>query len=86
LWGLPDRIVETAAWHHHPAEAKPEAFGSLIAVHAANYFDHQIHSYPAAAGDAALDGGLLASLGLTGRLAEWAATCQDLVTKGENHE
>jgi HD-like signal output (HDOD) protein/CheY-like chemotaxis protein len=40
LWGLPDMIVETVGWHHIPAQLRPIAFCPLLAVHAANRFQH----------------------------------------------
>jgi putative nucleotidyltransferase with HDIG domain len=83
LWGLPDPIVEAVAWHHYPADAAPKAFGSLIAVHAANCFDHQFHCYPEAGAKPTLDQALLANLGLADRLAAWESACQELVRKGE---
>jgi HD-like signal output (HDOD) protein len=36
LWGLPDAIVEAAAYHHFPAAATKDHFSALNAVHAAN--------------------------------------------------
>lgn len=36
LWGLPDRVVEAAAWHHGPSWSGQTAFGPLTAVHAAD--------------------------------------------------
>jgi putative nucleotidyltransferase with HDIG domain len=44
LWGLPDSVVEAAAYHHCPSESKTNGFCTLTALHAA---DCQIsnHSY-----------------------------------------
>ncbi len=46
LWGLTDSIVEAVAWHHQPAQAQPASFSALIAVHAADYYDNQLHVHP----------------------------------------
>lgn len=83
LWGLPDPIVEAAAWHHQPAEAGPKDFSALIAVHAANYFDHQRHAYAEPNDKPTLDTALLDKLGLTERPALWQLTFQDMNENGE---
>jgi HD-like signal output (HDOD) protein/ActR/RegA family two-component response regulator len=83
LWGLPDPIVEAVAWHHQPAEAAPKDFSALITVHAANYYDHQRHSYPGAGEQPTLDEALLAHIGLADRHAIWQLTVQDIDTNSE---
>jgi putative nucleotidyltransferase with HDIG domain len=40
LWGLPIAIVEAAVFHHRPGVSPSGAFGSLTAVHAANFLEH----------------------------------------------
>jgi HD-like signal output (HDOD) protein/CheY-like chemotaxis protein len=85
IWGLPHTIVEAVAWHHDPAHAVPQAFCPLIAVHAADYYDHQIHSYPWFGEKPALDETLLSQLGLHGQIPVWLKTCQELDSKGEHH-
>ena len=86
LWGLPDPIVEAVAWHHQPSEAAPKNFSALIAVHAANYYDHRRHFYPGAGDKPTLDEALLADIGLADRPAIWELTVQSLDTHGESHE
>jgi putative nucleotidyltransferase with HDIG domain len=68
LWGLPNRLVEAVAWHHQPAKAKPSGFGPLLAVHAA---DALLEEQEGARRGHAVDGELLDSLGLGGRLPSW---------------
>ena len=85
LWGLPYTIVEAVAWHHDPAHAAPKAFGPLIAVHAADYCDHQIHSYPCFGEEPVLDETLLSNLGLQDRVPVWLNACQEIHSKGESH-
>jgi HD-like signal output (HDOD) protein/ActR/RegA family two-component response regulator len=85
LWGLPYAIVESVAWHHDPAHAAPQAFSPLLAVHAADYFDHQIHSYSYFNEAPGLDEVLLSQLGLSERVPVWLQACQELDSKGENH-
>jgi putative nucleotidyltransferase with HDIG domain len=86
LWGLPDSIVEAVAWHHQPSDAGPAGFSSLIAVHAANYYDHRKHSYPASGNKPALDETLLTKLGLAARPAAWELACQQFDVQETNNE
>ncbi len=85
LWGLPNPVVEAVAWHHTPDHAAVDSFSALVAVHAADYYDHQSHSCPSFGEASQLDETLLAKLGLQDRLAEWAKVCQALTAKGEGH-
>jgi len=85
LWGLPDPIVEAVAWHHRPADAPTPKFGPLIATHVANYFDHQMNSYPVAS-KPALDENLLANLGLGKYVEAWGHICRELHSQSEKHE
>ena len=85
LWGLPDAIVASAAWHHEPASGGPQAFSPMIAVHAANHYDYELHTYPAFAAKPALDEALLGQLGLRERIPVWAKACQDLAPKEKSH-
>jgi HD-like signal output (HDOD) protein/CheY-like chemotaxis protein len=86
LWGLPDPIVEAVAWHHEPSEALPREFSALIAVHAADWYDHQKHSYAGEGDKPQLDRGLLAQLNLSERSAVWEQACQNLDIQGEDDE
>lgn len=36
LWGAPDALVETIAFHHHPSQSSATTFGVLTAVHVAD--------------------------------------------------
>jgi len=85
LWGLPDSIVEAVAWHHTPSEPGAHAFSALIAVHAGDHYDHQLHSYPGFGEQPTLDEPLLSKLGLQDRRAGWTAVCKELDSKGETH-
>jgi putative nucleotidyltransferase with HDIG domain len=37
LWGLPDSVVEAAAYHHCPSESQTDGFCTLTALHAADF-------------------------------------------------
>lgn len=85
LWGLPDSIVEAVAWHHSPSGAGLSAFSPVIAVHVADYFDQQRHSYSTLNENPKLDDELLARLGLQDRLKVWLSRCQDLEVNGKGN-
>jgi HD-like signal output (HDOD) protein/ActR/RegA family two-component response regulator len=85
LWGLTDSIVEAVAWHHQPAHAQPTAFSALIAVHAADYYDQQMHVHTCSDEQATMDEPLLNQLGLQSRLASWEKACQEVVSRSESH-
>lgn len=85
LWALPDPVVEAVAWHHEPSVADSAGFSQLIAVHAANYFDHLHHSYPASS-LAELDYELLERNDLTDRIGEWESACQQVDSANQSHE
>jgi HD-like signal output (HDOD) protein len=85
LWGLPDPVVEGVGWHHEPALGAPTGFSALIAVHAADYYDHQTPTDPSFGEKPALDQDLLAKLALQDRIGEWARVCQAFGTEGKTH-
>ncbi len=72
LWGLPDAIVETVAYHHCPRETSGASPLLLAAVHVADHLAHQ------AAGSGATgtpDMGYLQEQGFCERLAVWEEAC-----------
>ena len=68
LWGLPNGVVETTRLHHTPGLFEPRGFGSLVAVHVADYLVHRAAKDESSA---PLDEAWLASLGLSDRLPQW---------------
>jgi len=85
LWGLPHPVVEAVAWHHEPAQVRPSTFSPLIAVHAADYWDHSIHSYQDLGEKPELDLKVLEAAGCAAHIPRWSAVCQALHSKGESH-
>lgn len=72
LWGLPDPVVEAAAFHHSIARQTVRGFTAALAVHVADTLhgynpDHEVFSR------ARLDEAYLANLGYAGRLNDWTA-------------
>ena len=74
LWGLPDAVVETVAWHHAPGQGGATAFNPLMAVHVAQHL-----VVPAQSEDpTTLDAEWLTACGMHGRIEAWrAAVAED---------
>lgn len=74
LWGLPNQVVESVAYHHEPAACVDAGFTPLTAVHAAT-------AIVAASNDDSLtdlDGDYVDKLGLTAKISEWVTLNNDL--------
>jgi HD-like signal output (HDOD) protein len=85
LWGLADTIVEAVAWHHRPWHSQPSAFSALIAVHAADFYDNQMHVHAGCDENSAIDEPLLSQLGLQTQLLSWSNACQEVASRSESH-
>jgi len=85
LWGLSDSIIEAVAWHHEPSHAQPTLFSPLIAVHAADYFDSQIHPHPGFDEHSTLDEPLLSQLALLPQMEPWLKACQEVASRSASH-
>jgi HD-like signal output (HDOD) protein len=85
LWGLTDSIVEAVAWHHQPAHAQPASFSALIAVHAADYYDNQLHAHPPSNETSGMDEPLLTQIGLLPQLPSWEKACREVASRSETH-
>jgi putative nucleotidyltransferase with HDIG domain len=75
LWGIPEPVVQAAAYHHGIGHQAFPGLSAALAVHVADTFygynpDHPVFSR------ARIDEGYLASLGLTDRMVGWLATVQ----------
>ena len=85
LWGLTDSIVEAVAWHHQPAHAQPVSFSALIAVHAADYYDSQLHTHPPSDEASGMDEPLLTQIGLLPHVPSWEKACREVASRSETH-
>jgi HD-like signal output (HDOD) protein len=85
LWGLTDSIVEAVAWHHQPAHAQPVSFSALIAVHAADYYDSQLHAHPLSDETSGMDEPLLTQIGLLPHVPSWEKACREVASRSETH-
>jgi len=75
LWGIPEPVVQAAAFHHRIGRQAVRGFSAALAVHVADTLcaynpDHAVFSR------ARLDEGYLAGLGLGGRLPDWEAAAK----------
>ena len=85
LWGLADSVVEAVAWHHEPSHAPPTSFSALIAVHAADYYENQMHPDPGFGESSEIDEPLLTQLGLQQQLLSWRNACEEAIVRSEHH-
>jgi len=76
LWGLPDSIVESAAFHHCPDKCVGQTFAPITAVHVAEYLDKGENGSDSNPSRAEVDIAYLTRLGLTERLPIWEAECK----------
>jgi HD-like signal output (HDOD) protein len=78
IWGLPQMIVEAAAWHHLPSIAPAKSFTPITAVHVADSFMsagpffHLSQVHP-------LDQKHLQEAGVAGRVEAWRQVCAETV-------
>ena len=82
LWGLPDAILEAAAFHHAPGLCKAKGLNSTIIVHAANALSgagQSIHQTDTVF--TALDYAYMENAALIGEFEGWRAACADHMTK-----
>lgn len=72
LWGLPEPIIESVAFHHSPELADNPELSPLTAVHAADILDQQNFAHDRIIGDFGFSMAYLDRLGLTGRIPDWS--------------
>ncbi len=75
IWGLPDGVVDTVAYHHTPAKYDSHIYLPLIAVHVANTLDHHLHPRNAQSRVRGFDMDYLTRLGLSSHLPVWEEEC-----------
>ena len=82
LWGIPDSIVESIVFHHHPNLCPGREFGPLVTVHVSNALDRAATSENLRS----LDRDYLARLNFLGRLPAWEEVCRQIDQEGEGNE
>jgi len=71
LWGLPEQIVESVAYHHSPSRCPHPGSAMLTALHVADSLASAMPGSDAAFHDPEPDMEYLASMNLADRLPEW---------------
>jgi HD-like signal output (HDOD) protein len=74
LWGLSDRVVDAATYHHHPMESPGTGSSVLSAVHAADVFDEERDPMLPPEQRTRLDMEYLAGCGLAEQATGWRDT------------
>jgi putative nucleotidyltransferase with HDIG domain len=78
IWGLPNSIVETAAWHHLPSISASRTFAPLTAVHAANALVG-VGEFSHLGERQALDEQHLEEVGMADRKDNWRRICEGVM-------
>jgi putative nucleotidyltransferase with HDIG domain len=71
IWGLPDEIIECAAYHHHPGNFADTNITPMTAVHLANALETDLPLQHHDAFGSAIDMEYLRELNLESKLPEW---------------
>ncbi|MCF8062597.1 MAG: HDOD domain-containing protein [Deltaproteobacteria bacterium] len=79
LWGLPDPVMEAAAFHHAPSFHPSRTFGPVTAVHAANALVNVTGEGREEWPVPGLDMGFLEETNVVDRLPAWQKACKSLV-------
>lgn len=80
LWGLPNPIVEAAAFHHHPGLCQGNRFTALSAVHIANALEQELLHSNRVSSTAVLDEEYLTRIGVKDYVPEWRDLCYQTTT------
>ena len=81
LWGLPDLIVRTIAYHVSPSPSPDEAFGPLAAVHVANAVMEE-ETADVIGVPSSIDIDFLERIGCADHLDTWREICQSTKSEG----
>ncbi len=71
LWGLPDSIIESLAFHHQPSRSGNQTFTPLTAVHIADSLDKDDQNETTINDHGQFDSVYLEQLGITKRIDQW---------------
>jgi putative nucleotidyltransferase with HDIG domain len=76
LWGVDDPVVRAVYLHHEPSRDRRAGFSSLLAVHVANRFEHELVVINPGHALNPLDDLYLNASGLSDRLPIWRDACE----------
>jgi HD-like signal output (HDOD) protein len=77
LWGLPNPIIEAAAFHHEPQNCPVNKFSALTAVYIANVLENEKKSSGIMTYSVEFDEDYLEQVGVTERLPNWRDIAQE---------
>lgn len=78
LWGLPDALVESVAFHHRPEEYAGMEFCCLTIVHAAHALENEFDDPSFNAKSSAVSEAYLKKLGVWEKLPQWREVAQTI--------
>ena len=79
LWGLPESLILTSAFHHCPQKNPEKNFDPLTIIHVANVFENETTCRRGLGVIPTIDHAYLAELGLTERLPKWKKICEETI-------
>ena len=84
LWGLPDAICKSVAFHHKPAEASDQTFTAAGAIHVADVLERDRSFSTGSAGPEEMDMNYLNALGLVDRVSKWREICDSYAQRADS--
>lgn len=82
LWGMPDLMLETVAFHHNPGDCPTPSFQQLTCVHLANCFSNELRQKEKGFDNTVnLDLNYLERLEVSDRLEEWRNICFESISE-----
>jgi HD-like signal output (HDOD) protein len=81
LWGFPNSIVETVAFHHSPSQSAVDGLNLPRLIHIADRLVHQRGAESAGPSERGLEPELLETLGLADHWPAWVAALDSLDLK-----
>jgi putative nucleotidyltransferase with HDIG domain len=83
LWGLPEVIIESVAFHHNPSGARSSSFSILTALHVANAFFSHRELPKNFAESPYLDKNYLHLLKIESKLIQWEPYYYEILKNGD---
>ena len=88
LWGFPDPIVETVAFHHYPEKSYEQQFSPLTAVYVSNILEQELNASTGnidiLQGAASINMDYLRGLNLSNRVDQWRSLSRKAGYSDEN--
>jgi len=85
IWGFNISSMDAVCWHHCPEQLSCESASPLMAVLAANSFDHELVTIHQDYSVRVLGGSCIVLPELSGRMNEWREVCLNKLKDGVDH-